>query len=233
MLRAGQRAVITGASSGLGRALALGLAKRGLLIHAFGRRSAELSALAAEAGPKLQPVVLDLLDDAQVRAACAAIPGPVELLIHGAGVVELGPVAAARVADLDAQYQVNLRAPFLLTQLLLPPLIAQQGQVVFLNSGAGLTARAGWAQYAMTKFGLKALADALREEVKPQGVRVMSVYPGRAATPMQERVRRLEGQPYRAEDYLQPEDVSHLVIEALALPRTADVIDLNIRPGRA
>ncbi|MBK6683824.1 MAG: SDR family NAD(P)-dependent oxidoreductase [Deltaproteobacteria bacterium] len=233
MLQAGQRAVVTGASSGLGRALALALAKRGLVIHAFSRRPAELAVLAAEVGPQLVPVEVDLLDEGQARTICAAIPGPIDLLVHGAGMVELGPVAQAPVADLDAQYQLNLRVPFWLTQLFLPQLIARQGQVVFLNSGAGLTARGGWSQYAMTKFGLKALADALREEVKPLGVRVMSVYPGRAATPMQERVRRLEGQPYRAEDYLQPEDVGHLVVEALALPRTADVIDLNIRPGRA
>lgn len=233
MIQAGEVAVVTGASSGLGRALALALAARGMEVQAVGRDREALLAAGREAGPRWVPLPLDLRDEAGTRSGLQAIPGPVHLLIHGAGVVELGAVAEAPVAHLDDQYQVNLRAPFLVTQLLLPRLLASRGQIVFLNSGAGLTARGGWAQYAMTKFGLKALADALREEVKPKGVRVMSVYPGRAATKMQQKVRALEGQGYRAEDYLQPGDVSHLVVEALALPRSADVIDLNIRPGNS
>jgi len=209
----GQTAVVTGATSGLGRSLVESLVAEGAVVYALGRDQRALDELAGGLGERLRPHAIDLL-------------------IHAAGVVELGPVDSAPISALDEQYRINLRAPFLITQLLLPKLVVQKGQIVFINSGAGLTARAGWSQYAISKFGLKALADALREEVKPEGVRVMSVYPGRAATPMQAKVRALEGQPYKPDDFLQPSDVTSMVLAALSLPRSADVIDLNIRPGK-
>ncbi|MGH7855798.1 MAG: SDR family NAD(P)-dependent oxidoreductase, partial [Candidatus Binatia bacterium] len=156
-----------------------------------------------------------------------------DVLVHSAGNVALGAVESAPVAELDRQYRVNLRAPYVLTQTCLPLLRAAGGQIVFVNSGAGLHARPQWSQYAMTKHGLKALADSLREEVKPAGIRVMSVFPGRTATPMQESVHRIEGKEYHAGDFLQPEDVASQVAAAVGLPRTADVTDLILRPGRS
>ncbi len=89
-------------------------------------------------------------------------------------------------------------APAELTRLLLPQLRAARGHVVFVNSGAGLRANPEWGAYAASKHGLKALADALRGEEADHGVRVTSVYPGRTATPMQEKVHRQEGKEYDA-----------------------------------
>jgi NADP-dependent 3-hydroxy acid dehydrogenase YdfG len=85
-------------------------------------------------------------------------------------------------------------------------------------------------QYAASKHALKALADGLREEVHADGVRVISVFPGRTATPMQESVRRMEGRPHDARQYLRPEDVAAVVLNALTLPETAEVKDISIRP---
>jgi NADP-dependent 3-hydroxy acid dehydrogenase YdfG len=85
-------------------------------------------------------------------------------------------------------------------------------------------------QYASTKHGLKALADSLREEVNSRGVRILSIFPGRTATPTQEKVHAGEGRPYRPERLLQPEDVAAVVINALCLPRTAEVTEIKIRP---
>jgi NAD(P)-dependent dehydrogenase (short-subunit alcohol dehydrogenase family) len=129
-------------------------------------------------------------------------------------------------------YRLNLRVPYLLTQRLLPLLRRSRGQVVFVNSSAGLHASAGLSQYAATKHALKALADSLRCEVNHDGVRVLSVYPGRTASPMQEHLHRQqpEVRPYRAADLLQPEDVAAVVVQALSLPRTAEVTDLHVRP---
>ena len=129
----------------------------------------------------------------------------------------------------DRMQHVNLRAPFLLTQAMLPALERAQGQVVFINSGAGLRAKAEWGQYAATKFALKALADSLRDEVAGSGVRVMSAFPGRTASPMQARVRELEGKSYRAEDYMQPSDLAQMVQRALDVDRRAAVHEINIR----
>jgi len=121
----------------------------------------------------------------------------------------------------------------MLTQQLLPLLAAAHGQVVFINSSVGLTAkRPEIGQYAATKHALRAIADCLREEVNSNGIRVLTVYLGRTATPMQEVLHRLEGVPYNPEALLQPEDVASVVVHALMLPRTAEVTDISIRPMR-
>jgi NADP-dependent 3-hydroxy acid dehydrogenase YdfG len=125
-----------------------------------------------------------------------------------------------------------LKPAYRLTQALLPALKASQGQIVFINSTVGLAARANVAQYAATKHALKALADALREEVNPAGVRVLSVYPGRTATDQQASIYELEGRAYAPETLLQPEDVAATVVGALTLPRTAELTDLRVRPMR-
>jgi NADP-dependent 3-hydroxy acid dehydrogenase YdfG len=107
---------------------------------------------------------------------------------------------------------------------------ARQGQVVFINSSSALTAKPTTAQYDSTKHALKAIADSLRGEVNKHGVRVLSVYLGRTASDMQARVHQMEGKPYRPELLLQPEDVASVVINALSLPRTAEVTDISMRP---
>ena len=145
--------------------------------------------------------------------------------------VALGPVASLSVATFDRHYRLNLRAPYLLTQLLLPRVLEAKGQIVFVNSGAGLNARGDWSQYAASKHGLKALADSLREEVKAAGVRVTSVYPGRTASPMQRQVREMEGQSYDAADFVQPDDVAQMLVSTLMLPRSAEVGDVTVRPA--
>src|SRR5204863_10153273 len=104
-----------------------------------------------------------------------------DILVHGAGTHFLGAVADAPIAQFDQQYRVNVRGPYLLTQLLLPLLRQRRGQIVFVNSTVGLQARAGIGAYAASKHALRAVADALREEVNPDGIRVLSVYPGRTA----------------------------------------------------
>jgi len=154
------------------------------------------------------------------------------VLVHSAGVISMGPVESAPVEELDRQYRINVRAPYVLTRALLPMLMPRRGQIVFVNSFAGLAAAPNLSQYAATKFALKALADSLRAEVNPAGVRVLTVYPGRTATPMQAAVHEMEGKPYRPESLAQPEDVAALVIGALCLPRTAEVTELFVRPMR-
>ncbi len=130
----------------------------------------------------------------------------------------------------EQQLAVNLVAPAELTRLLLPVLRVSRGHVVFVNSGAGLRASPGWSAYAASKHGLRALADALRQEEAEHGVRVTSVYPGRTATPMQERVHRQEGQEYDAARFITPDAVATTILAALDLPRDAHLTDLTVRP---
>jgi short-subunit dehydrogenase len=106
---------------------------------------------------------------------------------------------------------------------------ARQGQIVFVNSTAGLRAEANASQYASTKHALKAVADSLREEVNAAGVRVMSLFLGRTASPMQAGVHEMEHRKYSPELLMQPEDVAAVVINALTLPRTAEVTEVSMR----
>jgi NAD(P)-dependent dehydrogenase (short-subunit alcohol dehydrogenase family) len=224
-----QVALITGASGGIGSAIASALAEEGVRLFLVSRNPERLTVTG-------EAFCADLTDDAQLRATAARVRevfGGVDLLIHSIGLFQGGPIATAPVEDLDAQYRVNLRVPYFLTQELLPSLIERQGQVVFVNSSAGFhPARGNWGAYAATKHALRAFADSLRDEVNRKGVRVLTVYPGRTATAMQEEVHRFEGKPYDPARFLQPEDIAAAVVQALRLPRTAELTDLHIRPMR-
>lgn len=231
-----QVAVVTGASSGIGKAIALALAAHGATLCLVGRQLGTLEQVAEHAratGPRVLVREADLTRDTDIRDLGVYLEqtvGSVHILVCCAGVISLGEVASARIKDFDWQYQVNVRAPYLLVQSLLPMLKVSQGQIVFINSSAGLTAKAGVAQYAATKHALKALADSLRDEVNADGIRVLSVFPGRTATPMQAAIHAMEGKTYNGEHLLQPDDVAAVAINALTLPRTAEVTNINIRP---
>lgn len=226
------RALVTGASSGIGLAIAVALAGDGWELELLGRDEERLARAAERverAGGRAATHRLELRDDEAVRAL--ALPERLDALVHAAGTVALAPFEEADLADLDGQYEVNVRAPYHLTQRALPALRRARGQVVFVNSGAGLRARGGWSGYAASKFALRAVADALRDEVAEDGIRVASVYPGRTASPMQEAVRRMENAPYEAERYLRPEDVAAQVRLLLSLPPGASIPDVSIRPS--
>jgi NAD(P)-dependent dehydrogenase (short-subunit alcohol dehydrogenase family) len=132
--------------------------------------------------------------------------------------------------EFDRQFAINVRAAYAVSQGLLPMLKSSQGEIVFLNSSAGLSGRAGSSQYAATKHALRGLADSLREEVNGEGVRVLSVYLGRTATPMQAAVHRSEERAYEPERLIRPEDVASMVVSALRLPRSVEVTDMTLRP---
>jgi short-subunit dehydrogenase len=231
-------AVVTGAGSGIGRAIALALAQQRASLWLVGRTLHKLEEVARRAGEsdaEVRCCAADLTRDDEVEALAGRLrkeTGFVDVLIHAAGVISMGPVESASAEELDRQYRINVRAPFVLTQALLPMLKSRRGQIVFVNSSAGVAAAPNLGQYAATKSALKALADSLRAEVNPAGVRVLTVYPGRTASPMQAAVHEMEGRPYRPEDLAQPEDVAAVVLSALCLPRTAEVTDIHVRPMR-
>lgn len=224
--------VITGAGSGIGRIVAERLHARGDQLVVVARDAARATEL-TEAFPGSIPVVADLARPETIAEAVqdAGVPASVDALIHAAGIVELGAVADLPLTAWTSQLAVNLVAPAELTRVLLPRVRAARGQVLFVNSGAGLTAHRDWAAYAASKHGLKALADALRGEEARHGVRVTTVYPGRTATPMQEKVHAQEGADYDADRWIDPASVATAIITALDLPRDAVISDLSVRPG--
>jgi NADP-dependent 3-hydroxy acid dehydrogenase YdfG len=229
-------AVVTGASGGIGRAIAIQLANCGARLCAIGRNPERLAATVASTTPSLKAIAYpaDLTVDANIQRLPTWLHkefGQVDILVLSAGLAKHDRMESASIEDLDQQYSTNLRSPYLVTQSLLPMLKAARGQIVFVNSSLGLAARRSEVgQYAATQHALRAIADSLREEVNPDGVRVLTVHTGRTATPLQRRLHESEQKIYRPELLLQPEDVASVVLHALALPRTAEVTDINIRP---
>src|SRR5690606_24367661 len=118
------------------------------------------------------------------------------------------------------------------TSRLLPLIKPVRGQIVFLNSTQGLRAGRDAGAYAASKFALHAFADSLRAQVNADGVRVLSMFIGATATPMQARIHQSAGRPYRAERLMQPSDVAAMAASALRLPRTCEVVELLMRPMR-
>jgi NADP-dependent 3-hydroxy acid dehydrogenase YdfG len=228
--------VVTGASSGIGKAIALTLAAHGATVCSIGRDLDRLKT-ATESIPAHKSQIFyyqaDLLVDEDIHRSIATIASAhkrIDLLIHSAGVISLGNLETAPIADFDRQYRINVRAPYLLTQQLLPLLKASQGQIVFINSSVCQNAKAGVGQYTATKQALKAIADCLRAEVNVDGVRVVSFYVGQTATPMQSALYDAAGTLYQPERLLQPQDIAQTVLHTISLSPTAEITDVYIRP---
>lgn len=220
--------LVTGAGSGIGAVLARTLLERGddvVLLARSVERAAELESTYDGA----RTVVADLADPGSVERL--DLPGSLDSLVHAAGVVDLGTVAELSSDSWTHQLQVNLVAPAVLTRMALPALRAARGTVVLVNSGAGLFAHPQWSAYAASKHGLKALADSLRGEEAVHGVRVSTIYPGRTATAMQEKVHQQEGKDYDPADWIAPETVAEAIRHVIDLPRDATISDLTVRPG--
>ncbi|GAA0388299.1 SDR family oxidoreductase [Streptomyces luteireticuli] len=224
--------VITGAGSGIGAVVAERLHARGDELYLFARDAGRAKELAARF-PGARTLVGDLANPDRLSWALShqALPERVDSLLHIAGVVDLGPVGELTPKTWTHQLAVNLVSPAELTRLLLPQLRVSKGNVVFVNSGAGLNAGPQWSAYAASKHGLKALADSLRGEEQANGVRVTSVYPGRTATAMQAKVHQQEGKEYEAERWIDPASVATTVLMAVDLPRDAAINDITVRPG--
>jgi NADP-dependent 3-hydroxy acid dehydrogenase YdfG len=226
----GHVALVTGAGSGIGKAIAVALVNHGATVCLVGRTAAKLEATARELPPAQTRVLpADLASDASISQLVAAVP-ELDILVLAAGEYTTGPIASAPVEAFDTLYRANLRANYLLAQSFLPKLKRRPGQVVFINSSTGLSARPDVGIFSATNHGLKALADTLRAEINADGIRVLTVHPGRTATPRLEALYASKGQVYRPELLLQPEDVAAVVVHTLQLPRTAEVTDISMRP---
>lgn len=230
-----QVAVVTGASSGIGKSIALQLAKQGVVLNLIGRNLKSLQAVAELVGryTHVNFFRVDLTLDEDIFHFCKSfskIHDCVHILIHSAGVISTGPLESASVEDFDWQYKTNVRGAYLLTQCLLPIIKLQHGQVVFINSSVVFDKKAYLSQYAATKHALKAVADSFRQEVNKDGIRVLSVYPGRTVSPMQKFLLRSEGKKYTPKNLIQSDDIAVMVIAALRSPRSVEITDIRLRP---
>jgi NADP-dependent 3-hydroxy acid dehydrogenase YdfG len=234
----GQVALVTGASGGIGAAIAGALAREGAAVFLVARGRERLEAvartIAGAGGPSRVSVCpADLRKQAdvdQLRVALGQEAGRLDILVHSAGAYARGAVKDATSSEFDDLYAANLRGPFLLTKAVLSLLENSRGQVIFINSSSGVRAPALVSQFSATQHALRALGDALREEVNGNGVRVLTMHLGRTATQRTERLHEQEAKPYRPSLLMQPEDVASMAIAALRLPRTAEVTEIHMRP---
>jgi short-subunit dehydrogenase len=207
--------LITGATGGIGSALAHVLQDHDLIL--LGRDAGKLEKLCSSL-PNAKPVVLELRNPESFRVALEPFTR-IDNLILNAGMAELGSVQDTALEIWRETFEVNLFACVELTRVCLDRLRDARGQILFVNSMAGLQASAGWSAYAASKFALRAFTDALDAEERPNGVRVMGVYPGRTATAMQEKVRAQEGAEYEPESYTKPETLAATIKTMLETPR--------------
>ncbi|PRY45813.1 SDR family oxidoreductase [Umezawaea tangerina] len=220
-------ALITGASRGIGAAIARSLADTHQLLLG-GRDSAALTSLAASL-PDARTWPVDITDPAALAEATADIDS-LDVLVHSAGMTELGHVADATPDVWRRTFDLNVFAVAELTRLLLPALRSAKGHVVLINSGAGLRANPNWGVYAASKFALHAFGDSLRAEEDRGGLRVTSVHPGRVDTDMQRDVRAQEGGEYEPQYYLEADSVGRAVAAAVHASPDAHLTDIVIRP---
>lgn len=231
-----RRVIITGAGSGIGKAVAIECSKHYSILCLVGRSMDKLESVADSARvfcSEARCYCVDLTSCADIKDFSTEINkrwGQVDALIHSAGIYSYGSVESSPIEDFNRLYYTNVRGPYYLTKLLLPLIRKKKGQIVFINSSIVMNgAKANISQYAATKYALRAIADSLREEVNSDGLRVISVYPGRTATEMQKAVYRAEGKKYKPEILSQPEDIAKIVLNALFVPRTSEVTDIVIR----
>lgn len=193
-------ALITGASTGIGRATSLRLARSGWTVLAGVRDPAAGESLAAEAAHpgRLLPLTLDITDQAQVHAAAlrvaevsaegaASSPGGLDGLVNNAGVGLGGPLELLSAEDLQRQFDVNVFGQMAVTRALLGALRSAQGRIVFISSIGGRVAMAYNGPYAASKYAIEAFGDALRVELRSSGVQVALIEPGSVATPIWEK----------------------------------------------
>lgn len=186
-------ALITGASTGIGRATALRLAASGWTVLAGVRKPDHGDALVAAGGERVVPIVLDVTDAAQIARATERVseiaPGGLDALVNNAGIGYGGPLELTPIDSLRNQFEVNVLGPVALTQAMLPALRRVRGRVVFVSSIGGRVALAFTAPYAASKHAIEAIGDALRVELRSSNVQVALIEPGSVATPIWDKSR--------------------------------------------
>jgi short-subunit dehydrogenase len=174
----GRRVLLTGASGGIGNALARALHGRGATVVVTGRRSDALEALVSELGDRIEPLVCDLAE----RVEADALPGragAIDALVANAALPASGRFFEFPPEEIDRALEVNLRAPAQLARALGPPMVERgYGALAFISSLSGKAASPGSGLYSATKFGLRGLAGGLREDLHGSGVGVTCVFPG-------------------------------------------------------
>lgn len=231
----GTTALVTGASRGVGRAVALGLAEAGADLVLSSRGGRALREVAEATGGDAVEADLERLSevDRLVGAAGERFGGPPEVLVNAAGCFDLAPVVQLPLADFERHLRVNLRAPFALVRALLPGMLARgSGHLLHVGSVAGRRAYPENAAYSASKYGLRGFHEVLRLELAGTGVRTTLVEPGPVDTGAWDGLEARLGRDLPARDsMLRPEAVADAVLACLRLGRRGASTDVLVLPG--
>jgi uncharacterized protein len=225
---AGRSVLLTGATGGLGHAIARRLRAAGAELVLTGRRAEVLEPLATETGAR--SVALDLADPAQVERLAREHAG-VDVLVANAGLPGSGLLTSFSIEEIDRALAVNLRAPMVLARTLSEPMVARgSGHLVFMSSLAGKVGTPRSPVYSATKFGLRGFAQSLREDLRPSGVGVSAIFPGfvRDAGMFHDTGTKLPP----GVGTVSPQDVADAVVRAIERNRgRVDVAPVGLRAG--
>ena len=238
----GRTALITGASSGIGAATALALARAGASVALGARRADRVASVVQEvrdAGGTALALNLDVTDEGACAAAVertSAELGGVDVLVNAAGLMLLGPVVGADTEDWRRMMATNVLGLMSMTHAVLPAMLERgSGDVVNLSSVAGRNARKNAGAYNASKFAVGAFSESLRQEVTERGVRVLVVEPGFVATELTEHITNESAKQATQENYgsirtLDADDVARAIVYAVSQPPHVAVNELLLRP---
>jgi NADP-dependent 3-hydroxy acid dehydrogenase YdfG len=237
----GKVALVTGASSGIGRAVALRLLGEGMRVAACARRIERVEALAGEvAGAALLPLRADLREPAQIDAMFAAIRdrwGGVDVVVNNAGVGARAPLVSGDTESWRAMLEVTVLAVAICTREAVTDMRRRgdDGHVVHISSMSGHRVTAGIGMYAATKHGVTALTEGLRQELRALGsrIRVTAISPGFVETEFAEKAtgsKKLAQETYARYPVIQPDEIADAVVYALSRPPHVQLHDILLRP---
>lgn len=239
----GRVVAVTGASSGIGEATALACARAGATVALAARRADRIARVAAQVeaeGGRALALPVDVADEIQARAFVErthAALGRLDALVNNAGVMLLGRIAGASTADWRQMIDVNVYGVLYCTHAALPIMREQgSGHVIAISSTAGRIAGAGSGVYSLTKFGIGAFCEALRQETVRDGIRVTLIEPGSVETELlghnPETVQASVLKRLEDVERLKAEDIADAIVYALSLPAHVAVNEILVRPAR-
>jgi NADP-dependent 3-hydroxy acid dehydrogenase YdfG len=236
MTKTNRVAVITGASSGIGEAIARVLVAEGYLVALLARRLDRISSLAGELEHGTIAIQADVTDRASIVAAADRVRqelGGADVLINNAGVMLTAPFTSDKRSEHRQMVETNLLGAMTTTEVFLDQLRAKGGDLVNISSVAGRVAPAGFAAYSATKWGINGWSEALRVELQPD-IRVMVVEPGAVATELSDHITDDESQrfarEYRDSVAMPPQDIAEVIAFALGRPKRITLNEILVRP---